>query len=130
MDDARYEKKIVERLHQNDPSFFRMFNSMADRDDCNLAMFLGNNGIATFHSVYNFDTKDLIDWSRISYSYGNWSMGVHEKRMNLDTLLGVKYYLLKKDDVNVPYNSVNVCSLDEYDVKLKELLYPYKVFFR
>ena len=125
MADARYENKIVERLNENDPSFFRMFNSMADRDDCNLAMFLGNNGIATFHSVYNFDTKDLIDWSRISYSYGNWSMGVHEKRMNLDTLLGVKYYLLKKDDVNVPYNSVNVCSLDEYDAKLKELLYPY-----
>ena len=63
MANARYENKIVERLNENDPSFFRMFNSMADRDDCNLAMFLGNNGIATFHSVYNFDTKDLIDWS-------------------------------------------------------------------
>ncbi len=121
---AQEQTRLIEELNNYDKSFYRIFNSKASRSDNNLAMYEDYNGISTFHSVYNFDTRDLVDWSRISYSYGNWSMGVHEKRYNLDSMLGVKYYLLEKGDVNIPYGYVDVTSLTDCPEKLKNLLYP------
>ena len=40
-----------------------------------------------------YNTFDFVQWSRIGYSYSNWSMGVHEKRYNLDQFLNTKYYI-------------------------------------
>ncbi len=92
---VREEEKIIRTIQKEDPSFYRIFNSNADRSANNLAMREGYKGIGAFHSIYNYELNDFIKWSRISYSYNNWSMGVHEKRYNLDAFLNVKYYIQK-----------------------------------
>ncbi len=89
------EERIIRAIQEQDPGFYRIFNTNADRHSNNLSMREGYNGVATFHSIYNYDLFDFINWSRISYSYKNWSMGVHEKRYNLDEFLNVKYYIQK-----------------------------------
>lgn len=115
------ERSVVKALQSYDRSFYRIFNSSADRGANNQAMRLGYNGLGTFHSVYPFETQDLINWSRVNYN-NSWSMGVHEKRYNLDSLLGVKYYLLKNYDTNIPYGAVDVNKLDSSeDPELAEL---------
>ena len=62
-------------------------------------MVEGYRGLGTFHSMYNYELDEFAEWSRITYttsskSWRPWSMGVHEKRANLDTFLGVKYYIV------------------------------------
>lgn len=92
---VREEEKIIRTIQKEDPSFYRIFNSNADRSANNLAMREGYKGVGAFHSIYNYELNDFIKWSRVSYSYNNWSMGVHEKRYNLDAFLNVKYYIQK-----------------------------------
>lgn len=120
------ETRLVKELNKYDNSTFRIYNSSADRGSPNLSLREGYNGIAAFHSVYAYQTQDFIDWSRISYTYGNWSMGVHEKRYNLETFMGVKYYLLKKtsgtDIQNVPYGYTNILEKEDCPEELKRLL--------
>ncbi|NLB11265.1 YfhO family protein [bacterium] len=97
------QRALVSSLNKEDPSFYRLFNSTADRNANNLALTLNYKGLGSFHSVNNSELTTFIqDWTRASYTYGNWSMGIDEKRYNLDSFLNVKYYLLKKDDLNVP----------------------------
>ena len=117
------QTKIVSELSKTDDSFYRIFNSQAGRSANNLAMVEGYNGVGTFNSVYNYESDELLnDWSRISYN-GSWSFGVHLKRNNLDELLGIKYYLLSKDDINIPYGCVDVSNLTNYSQDLKDCLY-------
>ncbi|HHU27954.1 TPA: YfhO family protein [bacterium] len=101
-DNLRELHEIVNYIKANDDDdFYRIFNTEADRGYNNLQMNLNYNGLSTFHSVYNYQSQDLIDASDIAYQ-GNWSMGVHEKRYNLETFLNVKYYIVKKGDNNIP----------------------------
>ncbi len=108
------QQTIVNEIKANDQGFYRIMNVLANREYNNLPMTLGYNGLSTFHSVYNTNLNTFInDWSKVSYSYYNWSMGVDEKRANLDSFLNVKYYILNKDDNNIPWG----CSLyKEYDL--------------
>jgi uncharacterized membrane protein YfhO len=95
---------IINDLNREDPSFYRIFVDLADRNNNNLSLSLGYKGISTFHSIYSFGLYEFLnDWSKVPYSYGNWSMGVDEKRVYLDSYLNVKYYVLPKDDTNIPY---------------------------
>lgn len=97
------QQEIVDAIEEEDPSFYRIFNSVASRNAPNLACTLGYRGLGSFNSVYNYNLDEFInEWSRISYTWYNWSMGVDEKRYNLDTFLNVKYYILGKDDTNIP----------------------------
>ena len=100
---VKEETKIVNRLKKEDPSYYRLFTKSANRDAVNLGMIEGYNGVGTFHSVYNYELNDFLSWSHVTYSSSGWTMGVHEKRINLDTFLGIKYYILPSDDTNVPF---------------------------
>lgn len=96
-------QEIIKDLNEEDPTFYRIFADLADRNNNNLSISLGYKGISTFHSIYSFGLYEFLnDWSKIPYSYGNWSMGVDEKRIYLDSLLNVKYYILPNDDNNIP----------------------------
>lgn len=113
----REQQQIVNEIQAEDPSFYRIFNSLANRNYNNLALTLGYNGISSFHSIYDFQLNDFINsWSRISYSWYNWSMGVHEKRYNLEGFLNVKYYLLENTDTNVPLHTSLWRQYDHYSV--------------
>ncbi len=98
------QTEIVEELNKYDSSFFRIMNSQMSRSQPNLAMVEGYNGVGLFCSVYNYELTKFLNWSRIEYTGSTgWTMGIHEKRMNLDEFLGVKYYIVQKDDNNVPF---------------------------
>lgn len=113
----REQQQLVNQIQASDDGFYRIFNQAADRGQPNLQMTLGYNGLSTFHSVYSFNLFDFINnWSKVSYSYSNWSMGIHEKRYNLDAFLGVKYYILPKADTNIPLGFELFLESEHYSV--------------
>lgn len=76
---VREEEKIIRALQEQDDGFYRIFNTNSDRNSNNLPMREGYKGVSTFHSLFNSNLQEFNNWSRVGYSYGNWSMGVHEK---------------------------------------------------
>lgn len=124
------ETKIVSLLKESEGNdFYRLFSPTADRNNINISMRIGYNGLGSFHSVYAFEAQDFIDRSHIPYTSGNWSMGMHNRRENMETFLGTKYYLVPKvdldygpnevpfSDYDIPYGYVNVLSLTEEEKK-------------
>lgn len=110
--DVSTETKMIKNLSKEDLGYYRLYNSSSDRDANNLAMMENYRGLGTFHSLYNFELQDFIDWSRISYGWRGWSMGMHEKRADLDTFTNIKYYLLDNTDINVPFGYDKVLEKD------------------
>ena len=102
------EIRMINEIKQRDSSYYRIYSSSADRDANNLGMVESYRGLGAFHSIYNYQTTDFNNWSRISYSRDGWSMGAHEKRANLDTFLGVKYYLVNANDSRLNRGSGNI----------------------
>ncbi len=94
LDLIRDQREIVKQIQKQDDQFFRIYNLNAG-ESTNLGMRLGYNGMTAFHSLYNFYLSDFNNYSHMNYNYRGWSMGYHEKRYNLDTFLGVKYYIMQ-----------------------------------
>ena len=90
------QRAIVEKMQTQDQDFYRVYNLNAG-ESTNLGMRLGYNGVTAFHSLYNFHVMDFNNYSRMNYNYKGWSMGYHEKRYNLDTFLGIKYYIMQNE---------------------------------
>ncbi len=123
-DNTVQQTEIISELNKYDTSLFRVMNTQMTRSQPNLSMVEGYNGVGLFCSVYNYETEDFFNWSKVSYS-GGWTLGIHEKRMNLDSFLGVKYYLVKKDDNNVPFINkmfTDVTSLEDVPSSLKNAI--------
>lgn len=110
------EVRLANRIKEVDSSYYRVFSTSADRTGNNLAMILGTKGVGTFHSVYNYNLDEFLNWSQITYGYGGWSMGIHEKRVNLDEFLGIKYYIVKSSDHNIPFGFEEIYSTDNHSV--------------
>lgn len=120
------QTKIVQNLNSWDSSFFRLMNdnvSTSSSFDPNLAMAEGYNGLGTFNSMYNFDSEYFFRWSRMDFNNNSYMISYKEKRYSLDTFLGVKYYLLSKDDVNIPYGFIDVTTDPTCPDSLKNSLY-------
>lgn len=128
------ETKIARLLQDYDDSYYRMYNSSADRGSINLSYREGYNGVGAFHSVYAYNAYDFLNYySKIWYTTGNWSGGLHLKRNNLETFLGVKYHLEKKSPSNptwydlslsgnIPYGYTDVSTLEDVPSSLKKVL--------
>ena len=110
--DIRLEEKIINKIEKEDLGYYRIYNSSSDRDANNMGMLEGYRGTGTFHSIYNYELQDFIDWSRISYGWQGWSMGMHEKRIDLDAFTNIKYYLLDNTDTNIPFGFEKVLEED------------------
>lgn len=108
LNNVNEETRIVELLKgcQDENEYYRIYNTTADRNNNNISMKEGYNGVASFHSIYAYESQDFIDRSRIPYTYHNWSMGIHNHRMNLETFLGVKYYLVPKVEIVDEANTI------------------------
>ena len=119
--DISEESKIVQMLKadENNEDFYRIFNPTANRSNINISMREGYSGLGAFHSVYAYEAQNFIDRSRIPYTYHNWSMGIHNRRYNLETFLGTKYYLVDRVDPNYIYHR------DTYTHKATPAAYPY-----
>ena len=114
--------KIVKMIQKDDPTYYRCYSSQENSSARNDGMRNGYNGLGFFHSVYNFNISNFLNWSAINdgTAPGSWSGSYVEKRMNLDTFLGIKYYFINKSSIplklandpnyrcNVPINFVDV----------------------
>ncbi len=111
---------LVYQVSKKDPSYYRSFTSLNSDVAPNDGMRNNYNGLSTFHSVYNYNTADLCNWSSITNSRAPqaWTGTYVQKRINLDTLLGVKYYFIE-DNYFAKQNRSN-CSSDifKYNVPL------------
>lgn len=109
------ETNLINKLKEYDSSIYRVFNSTVDRNNTNLGLVVGHDSLSAFNSNYAFNAQDFIDWSNLGYTSGNWSMGEHNRRSNVETFLGVKYYMVRhgnedgtKKDNNIPWGYVNI----------------------
>ena len=91
--------KLVQKTTKNDKTYYRSYSSLASSVASNDEMRNNYNGMNFFHSVYNYNTADINNWSAISNGTapGSWSGTYVQKRPNLDTLLGIKYYYIEDD---------------------------------
>ena len=115
----REEMALADTIKKEDDTYFRIFSTSANRDNNNFAMMMGTPGVGTFHSIYDTNLDDFLSWSDVKYN-GSWSMGIHEKRINLDEFLGIKYYILKDDDNNIPFGFNEYLSTDDHSVYRNE----------
>ena len=120
---------LIAKNQKYDKSYYRTYSSLASSSASNDEMRNGYNGFNFFHSIYNYNVADVSNWSAITNGTapGSWSGTYVQKRINLDTLLGVKYYFVEDDyyhyqsrreassenfRYNVPFNYVDVT--DDY----------------
>lgn len=133
------ETRIVSAIKEGEggEDYYRIYNTTADRNNINISLREGYTGLGSFHSVYAFGAQNFINRSRIPYTYQNWSMGIHNRRYNLETFLGTKYYLVPRiqenygpyqmprtypgdslaSDYDIPYGYKNILSLSEEEKK-------------
>ena len=114
---------LVEKTKRKDKGYYRSYSSLGSDDASNDPMRNGFNGANFFHSVYNFNTADFCNWSAITNgtSPSSWSGNYVQKRTNLDTVLGIKYYYVE-DDYYIYQNRSEVTSEDfRYNVPLNYL---------
>ena len=93
---------LVEKTRRQDRSYYRSFSSLASSSASNDEMRNNYNGANFFHSIYNYNTADISNWSVITNGTapGSWSGNFIQKRPGLDTLLGMKYYYVEDDYFN------------------------------
>ncbi|MGM9874222.1 MAG: YfhO family protein [Bacilli bacterium] len=108
---------LTSRIKKDDPTYYRCYSSLATDSARNDGMRNNYNGVSFFHSIYNFNTVEFITWSRLTQNINGWSGSYVEKRANLDTFLGIKYYFVEKDtclddvNINVPFYFEDISSL-------------------
>lgn len=111
---------LVEKVRKDDNSYYRSYSSLGSSTASNDSMRNNYNGFNFFHSIYNYNTADICNWSSITNGTApsSWSGNYVQKRINLDTLLGVKYYYVE-DDYFLYQNRKNGTSADfRYNVPL------------
>ena len=88
---------VISDINKKDKSYFRTYSSQMNASVPNDGIRNNYNGLGFFHSVYNFNTADICNWSAITKSVApqSWTGQYIQKRVNLDSLLGVKYYVVE-----------------------------------
>ena len=93
---------LTTAIKKEDNSYYRSYSSLGSSTASNDGMRNDYNGSNFFHSVYNYSVADICNWSAITNGTapGSWSGNYVQKRPNLDTLLGIKYYYVENDYYN------------------------------
>lgn len=102
---------LIRQTDKADKEYYRSYSSLAGSSAVNDGMRNGYNGTTFFHSLYNYNTDGIRNYELIST--GSWSGTYVEKRIGLDTLLGVKYYYVE-DDYFHYYGNDRVNTASEY----------------
>lgn len=89
---------LVEKINKEDPSYFRMYSSVADNSHVNIPGSDNYNGLTTFHTFYNNEVDDFVHMTDMMSWDGSWSSHYLFKHQYLESFLGVKYYLTKDSD--------------------------------
>ena len=116
--------EVSGNISDHDSNYYRVYSDSSQSSGPNVQMDYGYNGTGTFHSLLNFDLADFARMSHIMYhsssysAYGeeiqgkSWSGYYGNKRLALDTTLGMKYYVIQNEGYpvwgndNVPFGCV------------------------
>lgn len=92
-------QNVLDQIKRDDPTYYRCYSSQENASARNDSMRHNYNGLGMFHSVYNYNTAAFLNWSEVTdyYAPGSYSASYVEKRQDLDTFLGVKYYFILKE---------------------------------
>ena len=111
---------LVKKVTKDDNTYYRSYSSLGSSTASNDSMRNNYNGMNFFHSIYNYNTADICNWSSITNGTapGSWSGNYVQKRINLDTLLGVKYYYVEDDYYNYQSRKEGTSEDFRYNVPL------------
>ena len=98
LDNNNSLRSLVVQTEKVDKEYYRCYSSLAGSSAVNDGMRNGYNGTTFFHSLYNYNVDGIRNNELIST--GSWSGTYVEKRVGLDTLLGIKYYYVEDDYFN------------------------------
>ena len=100
-------RQVVEKVNKEDKGYFRCYSTLGNERARNDSMRNGYNGLGFFHSIYNYDMANFLNWSRINDydAPSSWAGSYIEKRISADAMLGVKYYYVLKEDISYLMNN-------------------------
>lgn len=98
--DKMYDTEAIDILKENDTDFYRIDYASNDSLAYNYPMIKNYMGFSSYISIYNFETRPLID-DRISDS---WFIGYTPSKFLLKSLLGSKYLIVdRSEEMWIPY---------------------------
>ena len=121
---------LVDRINKEDPSFFRMYSSVADESHVNIPEADNYNGLTTFHTFYNNNVDDFVHMMDMMSWDESWSSHYLFKHQYLESFLGVKYYLTRDSDTKY-YNPDHVFEPNvplNYSLHFKDEEHGYRVY--
>ena len=121
---------LIEKINKEDPSFFRMYNSSADESHVNIPEAMNFNGMTTFHTFYNNQVDDFVHMTNMMSWDGSWASHYLFKHQNLESFLGVKYYLTRDSDTKY-YNPDHVYEPNvplNYSLYSKDEVNGYRIY--
>ena len=117
---------LTSKVSSNDKSFYRSYSGIIGDSAKNDGMRNNFNSASFYHSIYNYNVRNFSEWSKLTTFTNGWSGLYVEKRQNLDTFLGMKYYYVLKEGLeyerlgveytpNTPFNTVDISNEYESD---------------
>ena len=131
---------VVSNIKKDDKDSYRIYTSFNDGWSDNNGLMNDYAGTSFFHSLYNFNTRNFIIWTGLGTNNSKKSVAqsYRGKIQEMEDLLGVKYYILEKDrlelfddNTKLPTNSdiytlFNNADEYQYNVPLHYELDTYK----
>ena len=92
--------QLNQQIKKKDGSYFRTWTYNQNESSRNDGMRNSYNGLGCFHSLYNFNVSNFVNWTSIQDGTpfgngGSWSGCYTWKNPDLDKFLGVKYYFIQ-----------------------------------
>lgn len=102
-----YNKEIYrlnKLIEKTDKSYYRVWTYNQNEGARNDGMRNDYNGLGCFHSLYNFNINNFVNWTKIQdgdpfYGGGSWAGSYVWKNADIDKFLGVKYYFMQRNSV-------------------------------
>lgn len=91
--------EAINYLQEVDSNFYRIKKDYFSRF-LNDPLMQGYNGITGYNSLHQFSTLNFLENMNIEMTSLNLIFGL-ENRINLEALIGVKYFLSKSEDLNM-----------------------------
>lgn len=125
-----HQVALIDRVNKEDPTFFRMYSSVADDAHVNIPQADNYNGLTTFHTFYNNQVDDFVHMMDMMTWDESWSAHYLYKHQYLESFLGVKYYLTRDSDTKY-YNPDHVYEPNvplNYSLYIKDEENGYRIY--
>lgn len=120
-------KEAIDYILENDNSIYRIGKYPVDIQ--NTSILYNYNGISSFYSISNKNIYNLEKEMEIN-NYSATSMKDNDNRTQIDSVLGMKYYICDKDNEQyVPYGFSLYKSLDKTNIYINDKYLSLGIFY-